>query len=124
MECDGDDVVEDFGDSRGLFCGFDDDGVSGDECSDGHSAGDCEWEVPGGDDDGDAFGLVPEFVEFSDEPSEAFGCEEFWGGACVVGAEVDCFADIGVCFVPCFACFFADDSGEFVSSFNHDFCDA
>src|SRR5688500_10364362 len=45
-------------DDGGLFRGFHDGRVAGDEGGDGHAAEDGDGEVPGGDDDGDAAGLV------------------------------------------------------------------
>ena len=115
-----DDVEHDPGDTGRLLRGLDDDGVARDECGDGHAAADGEGEVPGRDDDGDAARLVPLLIELADEPAQALALKEGHGAAGVEVAEVDGFADVGVCLAPGLAGFLDHDAGEAVALLTHE----
>ena len=97
------DVHEHLGDSRGLFCWLEDDRVSGHECSDRHSTGNGQGEVPWTDHDGNAAWFMEFQIKFTDELTQPPRFKESNGLSGVVLAEIDCFADISICFTPDFS---------------------
>ena len=107
LRCSGfpEELACDPGDARCLLGRFHDDGVAGDQRSDGHAHADRQGKVPRTDDDGDAPTLVVREIQFADELAQTLRSFKGEGLPRVVLAEINGFADVGVRFPPCLAGF-------------------
>src|SRR5262245_24519735 len=90
-------------DDRSLVRRLNDNRVAGDYCRGRHAGQNCEWKIPGCDNDTNAAGPPMLDIRFTSNGLCAFRPAKVTHDAGVEVAEIDCFGDVSVRLWPVFA---------------------
>ena len=99
------DVTHDLGDCWRLLRGLDHCAISSDKRRNCHARTNCQREIPWTDDRCHAARLVPLLIKLADEITKASSTKQCGRFACVILAEVNRFAHIGIRLAPSLSAF-------------------
>ena len=116
------DVTHDLGDSWRLLRGLHHCTVSSDERCNSHARANCQREIPWTDDRCHTARLVPLLIKFTDEIAKACSTKQRRRFTCVILAEVNRFAHIGIGFAPRLSAFANQNRREFIATRAHQGC--